>query len=172
MLTKILFDQKLIPSRICEKYFNKIYQLLLNQLKSIRSCESNIITNNRKTKTFFRFSYKKYQMYFEIYRECYCQLPVTYVMSNNRIHCPFYVYLPSILMGLKESHHPSHFKSHPKSYNPIPFVIIPFQSQIPIPNPKSHIPNSISYPINFIFFLFVKKKFFYYKKILLEICTA
>src|SRR2546421_11425201 len=41
------------------------------------------------------------------------------------------LYLPPILMGMGESQLPSHPKSHPKSHHPIPFVIIPFQSQIP-----------------------------------------
>src|SRR5256714_11603640 len=41
------------------------------------------------------------------------------------------LYLPPILMGMGESQRPSHPKSHPKSHHPIPFAIIPFQSQIP-----------------------------------------
>src|SRR2546421_10982929 len=34
-------------------------------------------------------------------------------------------------MGMGESQLPSHPKSHPKSHHPIPFAIIPSQSQIP-----------------------------------------
>src|SRR5437764_585084 len=43
-------------------------------------------------------------------------------------------------MGMGESQIPSHPKSHPKSHHPIPFVIIPSQSQIPSQIPfKSHL---------------------------------
>src|SRR5437763_6090543 len=58
-------------------------------------------------------------------------------------------------MGMGESQLPSHPKSHPKSHHPIPFVIIPSQSQIPsqipnpIPNPKSHPKSQIPSQIPF-----------------------
>src|ERR1043166_199383 len=58
---------------------------------------------------------------------------------NNLTLCVC-IYLPPILMGMGESQLPSHPKSHPKSHHPIPFAIIPSQSQIPSQIPfKSHL---------------------------------
>src|SRR4051794_6566744 len=54
-------------------------------------------------------------------------------------------------MGLGKSHIPSHLNPNPNPIYPIPFAIIPFQSQIPIPYPIFHLPYPIPYPINFLY---------------------
>src|SRR6266487_170973 len=79
------------------------------------------------------------------------------------------VYLPPILMGLGKSHIPSHPNPILNPICPIPFAIIPFQSQIPIPYPISHLPSPISHIPSYIplicFFLLLKKNFFIIKNI-------
>src|SRR5579871_1291196 len=83
ILTDIMCKQKSIPSRIRKKYFYRIRNLVFNKLKVIRSRENQQTNKNRKTKTYIRFSYKRKQMYFGIYRPCHCKLPAPYVMSNH-----------------------------------------------------------------------------------------
>lgn len=89
MLSDIFYHQQILPSRIRRKYFGRIRTLLIKQLQAIRSRESQLGEKNRKTKTFFRFSYKMKQMYIGIYRGCHCRLPATFVMSKNRFRCPY-----------------------------------------------------------------------------------
>src|SRR5215470_5657967 len=88
ILTNIMFIQEFIPSRIRRKYFYRIVKLMLRQHHALKSRESKSRDKNRKTKTFFRFSYKKRSMYFGIYKKCHCNLPACFIMSNNRFRCP------------------------------------------------------------------------------------
>src|ERR1700722_14580824 len=91
VVSKCLSDffcrQKIIPSRIRNKYFNRIRQLMLQQYDAIKSRVSSRNPSNRKTKTYFRFNYKNSSFYLGIYNACGCGLPSPYVMSNNRFQC-------------------------------------------------------------------------------------
>ncbi|PKY46132.1 hypothetical protein RhiirA4_543105 [Rhizophagus irregularis] len=62
-LTSLCFTQEFIPSRARRKYFERIRTLLSQQYEAIearkrKSYKDISEKSNRKTKTFFRFSYR------------------------------------------------------------------------------------------------------------------
>lgn len=122
MLTRMLHIQGKLPSRIRRKYFYRIRNLIYNQLLAIKSRDKkhNDQHDNRRTKTFIRFSYKKIAMYFGIYRPCHCKLPACFVMSKGRFRCPHHVQEILQTQQLrqnqidKSTHNPLIFKDHIK----------------------------------------------------------
>ena len=86
-LTHVFRNQTAIPSRVRRKYFNRIRSLMLQQLDALVARKISTADNNRRTKTFFKFSYRKTTFFFGIYQPCRCGLPAAYVLSNNRVRC-------------------------------------------------------------------------------------
>ncbi len=86
-LNYILTYGKKLPKYARDKYFNRIRTLLLQQYTATGNRVKDSNRNNIRTKTFFRFSFKKIIFYFGIYFPCHCGLPVPFVMSNNRFAC-------------------------------------------------------------------------------------
>ncbi|RIA79764.1 hypothetical protein C1645_882520 [Glomus cerebriforme] len=62
-LTSFFKDQKSINSTSRSKYYNRIRQLLLDKYNALNNRVNNVADNNRQTKTFIRFSYKKRSFY-------------------------------------------------------------------------------------------------------------
>lgn len=98
MLMHFFLAQRVIPSKIRQKFFNFIRDKLLDRINIIKSRASSDIKRNQTTKTFFPFSYKKYRFYFGIYIPCShlcvssqfikttsrCDVPSPFVMSQGR----------------------------------------------------------------------------------------
>lgn len=70
MLSHFFNLQKVLPRRIQQKYFNLIRCKLLERIDFIKSRASNESLNNKTTRTFFSFSYKRYRFHFGIYVPC------------------------------------------------------------------------------------------------------
>lgn len=72
LVTHFFKLQKVIPWQIQNKYFNLIRNKLLQRYAIIKSryYNSNNITKNRKMRTYFNFSYKKYRFHFGIFILC------------------------------------------------------------------------------------------------------
>ena len=60
MLTHFFMKQRVIPRRIQNRYFNLIRTKLLERIDFIKSRASSSSENQRTTKTFFNFTYKKF----------------------------------------------------------------------------------------------------------------
>jgi len=60
---------------------------MLQQLDALVARKISTADNNRRTKTFFKFLYRKTTFFFGIYQPCRCGLPAAYVLSNNRVQC-------------------------------------------------------------------------------------
>ncbi|GBC08266.1 hypothetical protein RclHR1_00080043 [Rhizophagus clarus] len=72
--------QKVIPKRIQHKYFTFLRDSLYKRLSIIESRYNSTHTNNRSTRTFIRFTYKKYRFILGIYIPC-CY-PGTFLSSS------------------------------------------------------------------------------------------
>jgi hypothetical protein len=70
MLTHFFDLQKVLPRRIQQKYFQMIKSKLLDRDKVLSSRAKGTTSSNRTTKSFFKFTYKKYRFYFGIYTPC------------------------------------------------------------------------------------------------------
>ena len=86
-LTYFFRSQNVIPSSKRNYYFNRIRQLLLIQRKALDSHLNSKQWNDRKTKTFIKFSYKHTTFYLGFYEMCPCKRPAAVVQSNGRIGC-------------------------------------------------------------------------------------
>src|SRR2546430_14192664 len=86
-LRYILTYGKKLPKFARDKYFHRIRILLLNQHKATNDRVKDDIRKNTRTKTFFRFSFRKILFYFRFYFPCHCSLPAPFVMSNHRFAC-------------------------------------------------------------------------------------
>ncbi|PKY52749.1 hypothetical protein RhiirA4_470579 [Rhizophagus irregularis] len=82
MLQHFFSHQKVIPRSIQKKYFNLIRSKLLDRHFHIKSHAEQLSVQNRRTKTFFNFTYKRYRFHFGIYIPC-C---VTHQRSINIFH--------------------------------------------------------------------------------------
>ena len=69
-LTYVFRNQTAIPSRVRRKYFNRIRSLMLQQLDALVARKNSTADNNRRTKTFFKFLYRKTTFFFGIYQPC------------------------------------------------------------------------------------------------------
>jgi hypothetical protein len=90
MLSHFFSIQRVLPRRIQTKYFNLIRDNLLNRIKIINNRISS--SNNRRkiTRTFFKFTYKKYRFNFGIYTPCnHPEDPKNYRFSPCHIQSPF-----------------------------------------------------------------------------------
>ncbi len=86
-LTYFFRSQNVIPSSKRNYYFNRIRQLLIIQRKALDSRLNSKHWNDRKTKTFIKFSYKHTTFYLGFYEMCPCKRPAAVVQSNGRIGC-------------------------------------------------------------------------------------
>ena len=86
-LTYFFRNQNVIPSRKRNYYFNRIRQLLIIQRKALDNRLNSKQWNDRKTKTFIKFSYKHTTFYLGFYEMCPCKRPAAVVQSNGRIGC-------------------------------------------------------------------------------------
>ena len=77
----------LLPSKKRNYYFNRIRQLLIIQRKALDNRLNSKQWNDRKTKTFIKFSYKHTTFYLGFYEKCPCGRPAAVVQSNGRIGC-------------------------------------------------------------------------------------
>ena len=68
-------------------YFNRIRQLLIIQRKALDNHLNSKQWNDRKTKTFIKFSYKHMMFYLGFFEMCPCKNPAAVVQSNGRIGC-------------------------------------------------------------------------------------
>ncbi|POG82770.1 hypothetical protein GLOIN_2v1493568 [Rhizophagus irregularis DAOM 181602=DAOM 197198] len=101
MLQHFFSHQKVIPRSIQKKYFNLIRSKLLNRYFLVNSRADKVTLRNSQTKTFFKFSYKRYRFYLGIFTPCnfsttynfepkhtqICRVPSPYIMSHNRRAC-------------------------------------------------------------------------------------
>ncbi|GBB87537.1 hypothetical protein RclHR1_00140041 [Rhizophagus clarus] len=71
LLTHFFKLQKVIPKRIQHKYFTFLRDSLYKRLSIIESQYNSTHTNNRNTRTFIRFTYKKYRFMLGIFIPCY-----------------------------------------------------------------------------------------------------
>ncbi|PKY62107.1 hypothetical protein RhiirA4_488018 [Rhizophagus irregularis] len=74
--------------------------------------------SNRKTKTFFRFSYAKSGFYIGIYEPCgsgRCNFPSTFVMNEDRKRCPHHVKEISHVEAQYQD--PIEYKKYIRTYN-------------------------------------------------------
>jgi hypothetical protein len=96
LLTHFFKLQKVIPKRVQHKYFSMLRNKLLTRYEIINNRKSSKAENNRKSKTFFNFTYKRYRFRLGIYQPCSyqkiigedvtpCVLPVPFVMSMPHV---------------------------------------------------------------------------------------
>ena len=96
LLTQFFRLQRVMPRTFQNKVFSLIRNKLLDRLKFIRCRLNNHSCNNRSTRTFFKFSYKRYRFHFGIFIACpKCptpshNVPCVKVFSNNRSRCCFH----------------------------------------------------------------------------------
>lgn len=85
--------QRVIPRRIQNKYFTFLRDKLVDHYNLIHNRLCDTSHNNRRTHTYFKFSYKKYHFYLGIFVSCNpksnrlilsCENPSSIVFSNNR----------------------------------------------------------------------------------------
>lgn len=69
LTTVFSFNWQFLKS-IMDKYFNRLKILLKEKFAALQSRTTPTIFNNRKTKTFIKFSYKTYVIYFRFYFHC------------------------------------------------------------------------------------------------------
>jgi len=62
--------QRVLPRRIQQKYFNLIRDNLLKRIDALKYRIESSPDSNKTTKTFFKFTYKRYRFYFGIYIPC------------------------------------------------------------------------------------------------------
>ena len=84
-------SQKVIPSRVRNKYWKRIKKLLEIQSEAIKNRLNKAVKNrNKETKTFFKFSYKHHTFYLGWWIPCNaagCYIPVTCVKPEGNIRC-------------------------------------------------------------------------------------
>lgn len=94
MLSHFFKIQKVIPKRVQHKYFNFIRDKLLERSSLIENRATSTTKNNNSTKTFFKFSYKKYRFHFGVLRRCIHHpneiIPTPVMRSRHRATCPFH----------------------------------------------------------------------------------
>jgi hypothetical protein len=88
-LTYFFRSQNVIPSGKRNYYYNRIRQLFIIQRKALDNRLNSKQWNDRKTKTFIKFSYKHTTFYLGFYEMCRCdnKFPAAVVQSNGRIGC-------------------------------------------------------------------------------------
>ena len=86
-MTYILSYGKKLPKHIRDKYFKRIRTLLIAQHIATNNRIKDDKRRNTRTKTYFRFSFKKIILYFGLYFPCHCGLPAPFVISNTRYVC-------------------------------------------------------------------------------------
>jgi hypothetical protein len=97
LLTHFFKLQKVIPRRVQHKYFSMLRNKILTRYEIINKRKLSTAQNNRTTKTFFNFTYKRYRFRLGIYQSCSfngesggndtsCTLPVPFVMSIPHSH--------------------------------------------------------------------------------------
>ena len=74
-LTYILSYRKKLPKHARDKYFKRIRILLIAQHIATNNRIKDDKRRNTRTKTYFRFSFKKIILYFGLYFPCHCGLP-------------------------------------------------------------------------------------------------
>ena len=90
MLTQFFKLQKVVPRRIQNKYFKKLRNMLYDRYNIIKKRQESLTKNNRITKTYINFTYKKYRFKMGIYQPCGfigedgqpCTLPIPFVIST------------------------------------------------------------------------------------------
>ena len=86
-LTYFFRSQNIILSAKQNYYFNRIRQLLIIQRKALDNRLNSKQWNDRKTKTFIKFSYKHTTFYLGFFEMCSCQNSAAVVQSNGKIGC-------------------------------------------------------------------------------------
>jgi hypothetical protein len=66
MITHFFSIQQVLPRRIQTKYFTLIRNILLKRISIITQRRESSNSRNKITRTFFKFSYKKYRFHFGI----------------------------------------------------------------------------------------------------------
>jgi hypothetical protein len=133
MLTHFFSIQRVLPRRIQTKYFNLIRDNLLKRITIIsqRITSPNDHHKYKITRTFFKFTYKKYRFYFSIHTPCNrpenpqnsnynpCHIQSPFVMKNNlRACCLHQRQLFLVTNGINtDSFNTVGFNDHHKSKN-------------------------------------------------------
>jgi len=119
LITHFFKLQKVLPNRVRNKYFNLIRKNLLNRLEFISHRRK--ITNHKdhnQTKTFFRFTYKRYRFIFGIYIPCLykesrdqkCLNPSPIILSNSRRACKDHQ--KYLFESIRQQHNPTILHTH------------------------------------------------------------
>jgi hypothetical protein len=94
LLTAYFYKQNFIPNRVRHKYYNRIRTLLLEKEKVMDERTKKDLSNNRRTKTYIRFSYKQRSIYLGKFIRCReenCVLPCAVILSQGRQKCADHV---------------------------------------------------------------------------------
>ena len=88
-LTSFFKNQKVIPNRIRNKYFNRLRDLLIVQRQAINNRSSKLeFKNDNETRVFIKFSYKYHTFYLGWWINCNkCDTPVASVRAKNVSVC-------------------------------------------------------------------------------------
>ena len=86
LLTHFFKNQKVIPKRIQNRYFNGLRRKFLERIKMIdnRSSSNNNTHRNNKTNTFFRWSYKDIDLFLAFIQHVHSTTPLE--ISVNILH--------------------------------------------------------------------------------------
>jgi hypothetical protein len=84
----IAFAALPVPIKVRNKYYCRIRDLLVIQYKSIINRQKSLVSNNKETHTYIKFSYKHSTWYLGFWVPCYkCSNPCAVVLSCNRKGC-------------------------------------------------------------------------------------